>query len=176
MTLHLTATRMDTPLGELLVVTDAEGALRAVDWTEHEPRMRRLLAAQYRGQPVALRDDPGPGPHHAALAAYFDGDLAAIDTLPVAARGTTFQRAVWDALHAIPAGETLSYGALAVRLGNPTATRAVGLANGSNPVGVVVPCHRVVGANGTLTGYGGGLHRKRWLLAHEGQRGRGRSS
>ena len=85
-------------------------------------------------------------------------------------RGTPFQRAVWAALRRIPAGETLSYGQLAAQIGKPKAVRAVGLANGSNPVGVVVPCHRVIGADGSLTGYGGGLPRKLWLLEHEGAR------
>jgi methylated-DNA-[protein]-cysteine S-methyltransferase len=87
--------------------------------------------------------------------------------LPVKTAGTKFQREVWRALRYIPCGKTISYGELARRIGRPKAVRAVGLANGSNPIGVVVPCHRVIGSNGTLTGYGGGLHRKRWLLQHE---------
>jgi methylated-DNA-[protein]-cysteine S-methyltransferase len=102
-----------------------------------------------------------------AIAAYFAGDLAAIDGLPVETRGTPFQRAVWSGLRAIPCGTTVSYSELARRIGRPAAVRAVGLANGANPVGVVVPCHRVIGKGGTLVGYGGGLERKRWLLAHE---------
>jgi methylated-DNA-[protein]-cysteine S-methyltransferase len=101
--------------------------------------------------------------------AYFDGDLHAIDALPVATEGTVFQKSVWQALRTIPTGKTMSYGELAVKIGKPAAVRAVGLANGSNPIGVVVPCHRVIGANGSLTGYGGGLERKRWLLDHEKQ-------
>jgi methylated-DNA-[protein]-cysteine S-methyltransferase len=103
-----------------------------------------------------------------ALERYFAGDLSALDALPTQTHGTPFQREVWAALRTIPPGTTLSYGALARRLGKPNAMRAVGLANGANPIGIVVPCHRVIGANGTLTGYGGGLPRKRWLLAHEG--------
>jgi O-6-methylguanine DNA methyltransferase len=103
-----------------------------------------------------------------SLEAYFDGDLGAIDTLPVETGGTELQRSVWAALRAIPAGETRSYGALAAQIARPTAARAVGHANGANPVGVVVPCHRVIGADGSLTGYAGGIERKRWLLAHEG--------
>jgi methylated-DNA-[protein]-cysteine S-methyltransferase len=99
---------------------------------------------------------------------YFAGDLGAIDKLPVKTAGTPFQRAVWNALREIPRGATESYGQLAERIGRPTAVRAVGLANGSNPIGIVVPCHRVIGANGSLTGYGGGMERKRWLLDHEG--------
>src|SRR5215831_1034053 len=99
--------------------------------------------------------------------AYFDGDLVAVASLPTATNGTNFQRAVWDALRHIAPGETISYGMLANRIGRPSAMRAVGLATGANPIAIVVPCHRVIGANGTLTGYGGGLERKRWLLAHE---------
>ena len=102
------------------------------------------------------------------LQRYFAGELAAIDTLPVQTGGTAFQREVWRALREIPCGGTVSYAELAERIGRPTAVRAVGLANGSNPVGIVVPCHRVIGANGSLTGYGGGIERKRWLLEHEG--------
>ena len=102
-----------------------------------------------------------------ALLAYFEGDLNAVDELPTETNGTAFQRAVWTALRKIPAGRTVSYGALAAQIGNHKAVRAVGLANGANPIAIVVPCHRVIGANASLTGYGGGLHRKRWLLAHE---------
>ncbi|MHB1862698.1 MAG: methylated-DNA--[protein]-cysteine S-methyltransferase [Gemmatimonadaceae bacterium] len=100
------------------------------------------------------------------LNAYFDGTLTRFD-LPLAAEGTPFQRQVWDALRRIPFGSTMSYGALARALGRPTATRAVGAANGRNPISIVVPCHRVIGADGSLTGFGGGMERKRWLLEHE---------
>jgi methylated-DNA-[protein]-cysteine S-methyltransferase len=102
-----------------------------------------------------------------ALQDYFEGDIDAPARLPTASNGTDFQRAVWDALRLIPVGQTISYGALAARIGRPTAMRAVGHANGANPIAIVVPCHRVIGANATLTGYGGGIERKRWLLAHE---------
>jgi methylated-DNA-[protein]-cysteine S-methyltransferase len=101
------------------------------------------------------------------LNAYFAGELDALNDVPVATGGTEFQRKVWRALRMIPAGATMSYGELAAKIGRPSASRAVGAANGSNPVAIVVPCHRVIGANGTLTGYGGGLPRKRWLLDHE---------
>jgi methylated-DNA-[protein]-cysteine S-methyltransferase len=97
-----------------------------------------------------------------------EGKLDAIDTIPVDTGGTDFQRTVWQALRGIPAGTTLSYGALAAKIGCPRSVRAVGHANGANPISVVIPCHRLIGADGTLTGYGGGLGRKRWLLAHEG--------
>jgi methylated-DNA-[protein]-cysteine S-methyltransferase len=102
------------------------------------------------------------------LSAYFAGHVESIDTLAIATGGTTFQRRVWSALRAIPAGRTVSYQALAAAIGHPRAVRAVGAANGANPIGIVVPCHRVVGTDGSLTGYGGGLDRKRWLLSHEG--------
>ena len=104
----------------------------------------------------------------AALKGYFAGDLDGLKTIKWRVAGTPFQRKVWTALRTIPAGTTTSYGALAAQLDMPKAVRAVGLANGSNPISIVVPCHRVIGANGSLTGYGGGLERKRWLLQHEG--------
>jgi len=101
--------------------------------------------------------------------AFFAGDLAALDDVPVRFdHGTPFQHEVWQALRSIPVGETISYAELARRVGRPTAFRAVGAANGQNPIAVVVPCHRVIAADGTLGGYAGGLDRKRWLLAHEG--------
>ena len=110
-----------------------------------------------------------PRPHSPpAIAAYFAGDLAALDSLPVAGIGSDFQRRVWAALRTIPAGTTQSYGQLAAAIGQPAASRAVGLANGANPIGIVVPCHRVIGTSGALTGYAGGVERKAWLLIHEG--------
>jgi methylated-DNA-[protein]-cysteine S-methyltransferase len=163
--LHLD--RLDTPIGIALLVTDDDGTLRAFDWAEYEARMRRLLARHY-GPDVQLEDGAAPQPLRTALQAYFAGDLRRLDDITCRTAGTPFQRSVWAALRTIPAGQTLSYGTLAARLGTPAAVRAVGLANGANPIGVVVPCHRVIGANGSLTGYGGGLERKRWLLAHEG--------
>ncbi len=160
--------RLEVPIGTMLVVTDAEGRLRALDWEEYESRMRRLLRVQYGPDRVEVRDGRMPATVRDALTAYFGGALSAIDALPVATAGTPFQREVWKALRTIPAGETRSYSALARDIARPLAVRAVGLANGSNPIGVVVPCHRVIGKNATLTGYGGGLERKRWLLTHEG--------
>ncbi|AWN44976.1 methylated-DNA--protein-cysteine methyltransferase [Methylobacterium terrae] len=158
---------LPTPIGTMLLVFDEDAALRALDWSDHEARMRRLLRLHY-GIAFSMRDAALPPALAEPIAAYFAGDLRAIDGLTVRTSGTVFQRAVWAALRAIPAGTTLSYGALAQRLGRTKAVRAVGLANGANPVGLVVPCHRVIGANDSLTGYGGGLHRKQWLLAHEG--------
>jgi len=150
---------LSTPIGRLAIVADGS-RLRACGWTDGHERMEREL-----GAPLVRASNPGG--FTAALRAYFNGDLAAIDDLPTEAPGTEFQRAVWRGLRGIPTGETISYGELARRIGKPAAVRAVGLANGANPVGIVVPCHRVIGANGTLTGYGGGLERKRWLLNHE---------
>ncbi len=159
--------RIDTPLGELVLATDREGRLRIVDWTDHDDRTQAWLDRQYGAGHVRLIPARDPFGRSSTLRAYFAGDIAAIAALPAAADGTAFQCLVWRALRDIPAGQTISYAELARRIGRPSAVRAVGLANGANPVGVVVPCHRVIGANGTLTGYGGGLHRKRWLLAHE---------
>lgn len=158
--------RLATPIGIALLVSDTEGALRALDWEEYEPRMRQLLRLQCGA--VELVDGRAPENIRAALTAYFGGDLDRLVSIPWRVGGTPFQRNVWTALRTIPAGTTLSYGALATRLDVPKAMRAVGHANGANPISVVVPCHRLIGADGSLTGYGGGLHRKRWLLEHEG--------
>jgi methylated-DNA-[protein]-cysteine S-methyltransferase len=166
--LQLFLERIDTPIGELLLVADRDKSLRAVDWTEYEPRMRHLLRLHYGEDGFTLEPATSSGDLAAAMKRYFAGELGAIDYLPVQTAGTPFQRAVWSALREIPRGATESYGKLAQRIGRPSAVRAVGLANGSNPIGIVVPCHRVIGANGSLTGYGGGMERKRWLLEHEG--------
>ena len=167
--LHLLREELTTPIGELVVICDEEGCLRAADWTNYHERMQRLLARHYGEDNFTLTPAQNPSGVASAIAAYFDGDIHAIDSLPTATAGTAFQKSVWQALRSIPAGQTISYGELAIRLGKPAAVRAVGLANGANPIGVVVPCHRVIGANGSLTGYGGGLERKRWLLNHERQ-------
>jgi methylated-DNA-[protein]-cysteine S-methyltransferase len=158
--------RLETPVGIALLVTDTEGNLRALDWEDYAQRMRQLLRLQVG--PVMLENARAPELLRAALSRYFAGELDALNAIPWRAGGTAFQRNVWTALQSIPAGTTLSYGALATKLDAPKAVRAVGHANGANPISVVVPCHRVIGANGSLTGYGGGLDRKRWLLEHEG--------
>src|SRR5580658_2592401 len=162
----LTLDRVETPIGPLLIAVDDEGRLRAVDFHDDEAGMRRVLRRHYGAAeavfgaaPASIRD---------AFARYFAGDVTALDNVPWTSGGTRFQRKVWQALTTIPPGETLSYGALAARIGAPSAVRAVGLANGANPVPIVVPCHRVIGSDGSLTGFGGGLDRKRWLLRHEG--------
>ena len=158
--------RLATPIGTALLVTDSDGVLRALDWEEYEPRMRELLRLQYGT--VVLSGARSPSDLRAALTAYFKGDLDRLKTIQWRVAGTPFQRKVWTALPKIPPGTTMSYGALAAKLNVPKAMRAVGHANGSNPISVVVPCHRLIGANGTLVKYGGGLVRKRWLLEHEG--------
>lgn len=158
--------RLKTPIGVALLVTDDDGVLRALDWEDFEPRMRQLLRLQCGA--VDLKNARAPAALKTALSAYFNGDLDRLDDIQWRVGGTPFQRKVWQALPKIPAGSTLSYGALAARLGSPRAMRAVGHANGSNPISVVLPCHRLIGANGSLVKYGGGLERKRWLLRHEG--------
>lgn len=161
--------RVPTPIGDMLVVVDRDGNLRGADFFDHEERMRTLLRQQYaREGTVAIVEGLAPKAIRAAIDAYFEGDIAAIDKLPVKTGGTPFQREVWRLLRLIPAGKTTTYGKLAARLGVPNAARAVGMANGANPIGVIVPCHRVIGSDASLTGYGGGLPRKQWLLTHEG--------
>ena len=157
---------LETPTGAMLIVTDDADNLRALDWQDHEARLQKLLRRQY-GAGVTLRPRAKASPARRAVEAYFAGDLDAITALATTTNGTDFQRAVWGALRRIPTGRTISYGDLARDIGRPSAVRAVGLANGANPIAIFVPCHRVIGANASLTGYGGGIERKRWLLAHE---------
>jgi methylated-DNA-[protein]-cysteine S-methyltransferase len=151
---------LESPIGDLGVAVAPEGV--------------RILALPDSRDQEALRSvAPLPPTRRtervlALLRAYFDGDLDALAKIPVAPEGTAFQLRVWEELRRIPVGSTWSYRQLAESIGRPAAVRAVGLANGRNPVAIVVPCHRVIGADGTLVGYGGGLPRKRWLLEHEG--------
>jgi len=158
--------RVASPIGAILLVFDDAGVLRALDFEDHEPRMLQLLRLHYGA--MDLQSRTAPRGIVEALEAYFAGDLEALGSIRWATAGTPFQRSVWTALTKIPPSRTCTYGELAGRLGKPKSQRAVGLANGANPVGIVIPCHRVIGAGGKLTGYGGGLPRKRWLLAHEG--------
>ena len=164
--------RLPTPIGILLLVFDEQDRLRALDWEDFEPRMRRLLRLQY-GREVELRESGAPGAIRDSLNSYFAGDFSALDSVEVETGGTPFQRKLWAALRGIPSGETSTYAALAQKIGAPKAVRAVGAANGANPISIVLPCHRVIGSNQRLTGCGGGLHRKRWLLTHEGAAFRG---
>ncbi len=151
---------MPSPVGPLTIV--AEGGKIAglyMDAQRHAPSQDAF------GSPADPADEPFAAAA-AQLTAYFAGQLTEFD-LPLSPAGTDFQRKVWAGLQAIPYGQTVSYGELARRLGRPAASRAVGLANGRNPIAIVVPCHRVIGADGSMTGYGGGLDRKRFLLALE---------
>lgn len=168
--LSLTLERIASPVGEVLLMSDDAGRVRVLDFEDYAERMARLLRLHYGPGGWAVREATAPTAGRRALEAYFAGDLAAIEGLETATAGTAFQRQVWTALRTIPAGATTTYGALAAQIGRPKAVRATGLANGANPIGIIVPCHRVVGADGSLTGYGGGLGRKAWLLRHEGAR------
>ena len=159
--------RIKTPIGELAIVADEQDRLRAMEWSDNDHRMDRALRLHYGEGGYALKTRRDPAGISTAMHGYFGGELKIIDRLKVATGGTQFQKSVWSALRAIPCGETITYATLAARIGRPNAVRAAGHANGDNPISVVVPCHRVVGTNGSLTGYGGGIERKRWLLAHE---------
>jgi methylated-DNA-[protein]-cysteine S-methyltransferase len=163
--IHLQRHELKTPLGSALVVTDLHGKWRAVDFSDYESRMLKLLRIHYRA--FELHTTTAPAPVEAIFSRYFAGDVHALNDVECETNGTAFQQRIWQTLRTIPAGSTSSYGELARRLGSPDAARAVGLANGANPLSIIVPCHRLVGANGSLTGYAGGLHRKQWLLDHE---------
>jgi methylated-DNA-[protein]-cysteine S-methyltransferase len=148
---------MDSPTGRLLLVAD-EAGLRQVAFAEGRTPPR--LTPSWENDDRYLREPLRQ------LRAFFKGELERFD-LPLCPEGAEFQQRVWRALCQIPFGSTISYGELARRLGNPAASRAVGLANGSNPIAIIIPCHRVIGSNGKLTGYGGGLENKQWLLDFE---------
>jgi methylated-DNA-[protein]-cysteine S-methyltransferase len=163
--MHLRLERWASPVSTLLIVTDEADVLRALYFGERDVELRRVLQSHYGT--FTLSPGPIPDAIKRLLEAYFEGALDAIDTIPVATGGTPFQQQVWKALRSVPAGRTATYGHLAAIIGREGASRAVGAANGANPISIVVPCHRVVGASGALTGYGGGLENKRWLLAHE---------
>lgn len=165
MSLRLETARIDSPIDPLTAFV-REDRLVAIAFSGSEESVRASL--EKRLGSFALRRARDPGGVRTALDAYFAGDLGALDGLEVETGGTEFQRRVWCALRRIPAGSTLAYSDLAAAIGSPSAVRAVGAANGRNPVPVVVPCHRVLARDGSLWGFGGGLERKRWLLAHEG--------
>jgi O-6-methylguanine DNA methyltransferase len=156
--------RHPSPIGELTLAFH-RGALCAMAFSDRWAAAARALARRFPGTPRATAE---PRAVTGLLDAYFAGEVGALDEIAVETGGTAFQRAVWAALRRIPVGSTTSYGELARAIGAPSAVRAVGVANGANPVSLIVPCHRVIGADGRLVGYGGGLDRKRWLLAHEG--------
>ena len=152
----------ESPVGNL-VLAAANGKLLALEFKDPGRTNLGRLQEQF-----ALHNACDPFGFSGALKAYFAGDSSALDNIPVELHGTDFQRKVWLALRDIPCGTTISYAQLAARVGSPKACRAVGITNGRNPIAIVLPCHRVIGSNGTLTGYGGGLPRKEWLLRHEG--------
>jgi methylated-DNA-[protein]-cysteine S-methyltransferase len=159
--------RFNTPTGWVLILTDAEHRLRVAEWEDKSDRLQRSLRLHYGEHGLEVCDAGSASRARIAIEAYFAGELEALEAVATATGGTEFQKQVWAALRAIPAGGTVSYGELAARIGRPAAVRAVGAANGANPIPIVVPCHRVIGADASLTGFGGGLERKRWLLAHE---------
>ncbi|GAB5071970.1 methylated-DNA--[protein]-cysteine S-methyltransferase [Citrobacter sedlakii] len=166
--LTLLEDKIATPLGPLWILCDEQFHLRAVEWEQHSDRMEQLLDIHYRAGGYSRIPAKNPGGLADKLADYFAGNIDVIDTLPTANGGTPFQRDVWQMLRTIPKGQVMHYGQMAEQLGRPGAARAVGAANGSNPISIVVPCHRVIGRNGALTGYAGGVQRKEWLLRHEG--------
>jgi O-6-methylguanine DNA methyltransferase len=157
--------RFASPIGEIIVVVDG-AQLCALDYGDCEERLFRLLYRRYGASPLV----PVSNPHtySTRILAYMAGDLRALDAIKVRTGGTPFQEQVWRALRTIPPGTVMTYGCMATYLGHPGAARAVGAANALNPVSIVLPCHRLVGSDGSLTGYAGGLERKAWLLRHEG--------
>lgn len=156
MTDTLLSTRITSPIGMLTLTSNGAALTQLLMARESEPDVEQV-PSEADSVLAAAREQ---------LDAYFDMRLTRFD-LPLEPRGTDFQRRVWDSLRAIPFGETISYAELARRIDNPKAVRAVGAANGRNPLMIIVPCHRVIGADGSLTGFGGGIDRKRWLLDHE---------
>jgi methylated-DNA-[protein]-cysteine S-methyltransferase len=161
--LHITT--IESPVGPLTLAAHG-GHVCLLHFGRETAGIRRWLEAWYPGH--ALEPHPDPARAVSALNRYFDGHIGALDDVPVELNGTPFQRQVWGALRRIRAGATASYAGLARTIGMPASVRAVGAANGANPVALIIPCHRVIGSTGSLTGYGGGLDRKRWLLRHEG--------
>jgi methylated-DNA-[protein]-cysteine S-methyltransferase len=163
MTIDLT--ELSSPIGRIVVAVH-DDRLCALDFADRWPRRRAWLERRF-GAPT-FRRVADPGGVARRMAAYFGGDLTVLEAIAVDPGGTPFQQRVWTALRKIPPGRTTTYGELARTVGMPRAARAVGAANGANPVGIVIPCHRAIGTDGTLHGYAGGLRRKRWLLQHEG--------
>ena len=163
--------RFDSPIGVLALAT-VDDCVVGIDLRGDASALEAQLIKNGHGSRLSRRSPEGEGGPSVVvldrLRRYFDGDIAVLDDIAVDPVGTPFQRRVWTALRDVRAGTTTSYSELARRIGTPNAVRAVGAANGANPIPIVIPCHRVIGADGRLVGYGGGLDRKRWLLAHEG--------
>lgn len=164
--MELAVSSLDTPLGPLTLVSTGEG-LAGVAFENRVESMWDFL--RHRFDAIARVENDGPDPAAAAIRAYFDGDIGALESIRTDAGGTEFQSLVWAALRRIPGGRTVSYMDLARSIGKPTGSRAVATANATNPVAIVIPCHRVIHADGSISGYGGGVERKRWLLRHEGE-------
>ena len=157
--------RVPSPIGEVLIVV-ADGILLALDFDDCEARMTKLLSKRFKT--IELHSVKNPAGVSDAIAQYFSGSLSALSDIPMATGGTPFQKRVWQELANIPPGSLLTYGELARMIGKPGGAQAVGMANSLNPISIALPCHRVIGANGSLTGYAGGIDRKQWLLNHEG--------
>lgn len=157
--------KINSEIGTILIASDGE-KLCALDFADYEQKMVKLLNRRYGNFDFEYMKNPQG--FSSKIQAYFNGDRTSLNNIPISTGGTAFQQQVWLALRMIPWGSTISYADLAARIGKPTAYRAVGMANSLNPVALVLPCHRVIGANAALTGYAGGLERKRWLLNHEG--------
>ncbi len=157
---------LPSPIGQVLLFTDEDGFLRALHWEDFRDRFTAQVQRFYPDVPI----EPGAAPEQvrSPLTDYFAGGLERLAQTPWRIHGTDFQRTVWTALHDIAPGETRTYAGQAALIGKPAAIRAVGAANGANPISLVLPCHRVIGTGGALTGYGGSLPRKAWLLKHEG--------
>ena len=169
---RLVSETVETPIGALLLVADADGALSMAEFADCTDRVDRWLQRRVRSGRYELQRGKVSSQIKQAIAAYFGGDVGALRNIPIRLDGTAFQHEVWTALREIEPGRTFGYGAFAERLGRPQSARAVGHANGANPLSIVVPCHRLVGADGDLTNYGGGIERKRWLLDHEARHSR----
>jgi methylated-DNA-[protein]-cysteine S-methyltransferase len=156
---------IETPIGDMTLLA-RDGVMLVLEFSDADGRVEREMKARFGHADLQPADNPFG--FSALIRDYYSGHLKAIDAIPTDGGGTEFQRRVWAELRRIPLGVTISYGELAKRLGDKNLMRAVGLANGRNPISIVVPCHRVIGADGSLTGYGGGIKRKEWLLKHEG--------
>jgi methylated-DNA-[protein]-cysteine S-methyltransferase len=159
--------RIESPMGTMVLITNHD-RLCAIDFADCEPRTIGLLHKRY--QSFELVETIDPQGFSSKLRAYLAGDYPSLHDLPIDSGGTDFQQLVWQELCKIPVGKTATYGEIATRLGKPTASRAVGMANSLNPIAIAIPCHRVIGSKAKLTGYAGGLERKQWLLQHEGVR------
>ena len=164
--MRLSRAILPTPLGNMLALSSDAGLCALEFMGDRLTRLDRRLARWFEPHDIVDRESEAIARARRWLKDYFDGVTADVD-LPLDMRGAAFEKRVWLALREIPAGATTSYGAIAKRMGSPGASRAVGLANGANPIAIIVPCHRVIGSTGSLVGYGGGLDRKTWLIDHE---------